>query len=119
VLQDYFAKVFACTLAAVLAPPAARIVEEQTEPRVHRYQVNFKSVLCGFRRQIARLLLRLNPAAALRRFLFLAVSEPVAVRRGPSSEALAKEEPKLSTQAEGQAAALRSSLQGDHLITLS
>jgi len=84
VRQEYFATVFACTLAAVLALPAVKIVEEKTTHRALSYKINFKSVLCAFRRQIARLLWNIHPLRAMERLLGLATDEPVAVRHGRS-----------------------------------
>ena len=84
VRQEYFATVFACTLGAVLALPATEIVERETAHRALSYQINFKSVLCAFRRQLARWFWDIHPLRAMQKFLRLAADEPMPVRPGRS-----------------------------------
>lgn len=60
VYQDFHAKVFTKNLTAVLVHPAQQVVEEKTEHRVYKYQINFAEALSKMKDAVVLLFQRSN-----------------------------------------------------------
>ena len=61
VLQDFYAKVFAQNLAAIIATLAQWLADEQYRHRQHRYRINFANALSKMKNTLVRLFLHDAP----------------------------------------------------------
>jgi len=79
VYQDFYAKVFTANLTAAMVHPAQDIVEQQTEQRVHSYQVNLTQALSKMKDTVVLLFHRLNIRELISSLLtlFIQTIEPI------------------------------------------
>jgi hypothetical protein len=84
VYQDFHAKVFTMNLTAILALPAQKVVQQQSQGKKYVYQVNMANAFSKMKDTVVLLLQQANPLPLLQRLWQLMIQTIEPVRPGRS-----------------------------------
>lgn len=84
IYQDFHAKVFTKNLTAILAHPAQKVVEQESQEKKHTYQVNMTNACSKMKDTVVLLLQRADIRPLLRRLWELMIKTIEPVRTGRS-----------------------------------